>query len=115
MHNYKFTTFFNIKYRLYLKSFEKTGVLVYKYFYRIHPNVASQNAVIKSRGCEALIKMVQAQLQAHELDADNLNTDGTYTAPTLEQLKTEGYIETTSCPGGKTLIINPTTGKVEES
>ena len=79
------------------------------------PNVASQNAVIKSRGCEALIKMVQAQLQAHELDADNLNTDGTYTAPTLEQLKTEGYIETTSCPGGKTLIINPTTGKVEES
>lgn len=57
------------------------------------PNVAKHNANINEKGCDAFVKMVQAQVQSYEMKNNKL--------PTLEQLKTDGYIQTTGCPNGK--------------
>jgi competence protein ComGC len=71
------------------------------------PNITSHNTVIKDKGCEALIKMVQAQVQVFEIEHDSI--------PTLEELKTGKYINTDKCPGGNTIVINAATGEVKES
>lgn len=69
------------------------------------PNVTKNNSKINSKGCEAFIQMVQAQVQAYEIDEKKLPAD-------ITALETEGYLEETSCPNGDPIQITPE-GKVE--
>ncbi|MFP5113584.1 competence type IV pilus major pilin ComGC [Bacillaceae bacterium C204] len=64
------------------------------------PNVAKHNSNINNKGCQAYVKMVQAQVQAYEMDKNKI--------PTMEELKTEGYIKTDAqgCPNGNTVEID---------
>ncbi|MBV7507462.1 prepilin-type N-terminal cleavage/methylation domain-containing protein [Bacillus sp. sid0103] len=64
------------------------------------PNVAKHNSNINNKGCDAYVKMVQAQVQAYEMDKNKI--------PTMEELKTEGYLKTDSkgCPNGNTIEID---------
>jgi competence protein ComGC len=64
------------------------------------PNVAKHNANINNKGCDAYVKMVQAQVQAYEMDKNKI--------PTIEDLKSEGYIkqDAKGCPNGKTVEID---------
>lgn len=63
------------------------------------PNVAKHNSNINAKGCEAYVKMVQAQVQAYEMDKNKV--------PTLDELKSAGYIkpEAQGCPNGDTVEI----------
>ncbi|MEH7380009.1 competence type IV pilus major pilin ComGC [Bacillus sp. JJ1533] len=62
------------------------------------PNVTKHNTVIKDKGCDAMVKMVEAQVQAYELE------EGHGKVTSLDQLTTaEGYfIDNTipACPNG---------------
>jgi competence protein ComGC len=64
------------------------------------PNVAKHNSNINNKGCDAYVKMVQAQVQAYEMDKNKV--------PTMDELKTEGYIkeDAKGCPNGKTVEID---------
>lgn len=64
------------------------------------PNVAKHNSNINNKGCDAYVKMVQAQVQAYEMEKNKV--------PTLQELKQEGYIndDTKGCPNGKTVSID---------
>jgi competence protein ComGC len=57
------------------------------------PNVAKNNSVVKERGCDAFVKLVEAQLQAYEIETGDLPL-------TLTELVDGGYITSTTCPGG---------------
>ena len=61
------------------------------------PNVAKQNKIINDKGCEAYVKMAQAQVQAYEIETEQV--------PTLQQLLDGGYIQSTDCPNGAILQI----------
>lgn len=69
------------------------------------PNVAKHNSNINTKGCQAYVKMVQAQVQAYQMDKNKV--------PTLEELKGEGYLDpnATGCPNGDTVEID-SEGKV---
>ncbi|MBT2687077.1 prepilin-type N-terminal cleavage/methylation domain-containing protein [Bacillus sp. ISL-47] len=71
------------------------------------PNVTKHNSKINSKGCEAFIQMVQAQVQAYEIDKK---------APpsTIQELVDEEYLtdKTRSCPNGDEIKISAD-GKVE--
>ncbi|MFZ7945383.1 MULTISPECIES: competence type IV pilus major pilin ComGC [Bacillaceae] len=64
------------------------------------PNVAKHNSNINNKGCDAYVKMVQAQVQAYKMDKNKV--------PTLAELKSEGYInqEAAGCPNGKDVMID---------
>ncbi|MCM3114810.1 prepilin-type N-terminal cleavage/methylation domain-containing protein [Neobacillus sp. MER 74] len=64
------------------------------------PNVAKHNSNINNKGCEAYVKMVQAQVQAYEMDKNKI--------PTIAELKSEGYLKEDSkgCPNGNTVAID---------
>lgn len=57
------------------------------------PNVTKNNSSVKKKGCEALVQLVGAQVQAYEIEKETPLTD-------LETLKEEGYIKTYTCPSG---------------
>jgi len=71
------------------------------------PNLSTRSEDVHSRGCEALINTVQAQVQAYQLDKGKLPTS-------LTQLATENYIEEEqkTCPNEKELQYNASNGKV---
>jgi competence protein ComGC len=54
------------------------------------PNVAKHNANINDKGCDAFVKMVQAQVQSYQIKHNKI--------PTLTELKTEEYINDIGCP-----------------
>ncbi|PFP31240.1 competence protein ComG [Bacillus sp. AFS073361] len=64
------------------------------------PNVAKHNSNINNKGCEAYVKMVQAQVQAYEMDKNKI--------PTIAELKSEGYLkeDAKGCPNGNTVAID---------
>ena len=63
------------------------------------PNVARHNSNINNKGCQAYVKMVQAQVQAYQMDKNKV--------PTLAELKTEGYLnDVNGCPNGNTVEID---------
>ncbi|WP_042458355.1 competence type IV pilus major pilin ComGC [Neobacillus dielmonensis] len=70
------------------------------------PNVAQHNANINNKGCQAYVKMVQAQVQAYQMDKNKI--------PTLDELKSAGYLngDATSCGNTKTIKIDSSTGNV---
>ena len=69
------------------------------------PNVAKHNSNINSKGCEAYVKMVQAQVQAYQMEKNKI--------PTLAELETAGYLTNVKgCPNGQEVAIDSTTGNV---
>jgi competence protein ComGC len=70
------------------------------------PNVTKHNSMINKKGCEALIKMVQAQVKAFEMEHEKI--------PTVQELIDQKYIESNKCPNGKTIQID-SNGEVSES
>lgn len=63
------------------------------------PNIAKNNKVVDSKGCEALIKLAEAQVQAYKIEKNSLPTS-------IDELVSEEYIQQGSCPGGELLILN---------
>lgn len=63
------------------------------------PNIAKHNVSINDKGCQAFVKMVQAEEQSFEMDKKRVPTG-------VEELVTEGYLkpENKGCPDGKTDI-----------
>lgn len=67
------------------------------------PNVTKHNDNINKKGCEAYQKMVQAQVQAYEMDKNVLPTK-------IQDLIDEGYLKTdkSACGADKVLAISDT-------
>ncbi|PLR99926.1 competence type IV pilus major pilin ComGC [Bacillus sp. T33-2] len=70
------------------------------------PNIAKHNTNINNKGCDAYVKMVQAQVQAFEIDKNRL-------PDSVDELKTEGYLKNgeAGCPNGTDITIS-TSGEV---
>ncbi|WP_160721649.1 competence type IV pilus major pilin ComGC [Bacillus sp. USDA818B3_A] len=63
------------------------------------PNVAKHNSNINNKGCEAYVKMVQAQVQAYEMEKNKI--------PTLAELQSDGYLNNVKgCPNGQEVAID---------
>jgi competence protein ComGC len=58
------------------------------------PNVTKHNNTINDKGCQAFIKMTQAQVEAYQMEHDD------NTIPTIAELNNQGYITQTKCPNG---------------
>jgi competence protein ComGC len=69
------------------------------------PNIGKHESTIQDKGCQALQKMVQSQVESYKLDKDS-------NPPTLEDLKKDGYITTYTCQNKKELGYDKTTGTV---
>ncbi|ETI67333.1 competence type IV pilus major pilin ComGC [Neobacillus vireti] len=65
------------------------------------PNVAKHNSNINNKGCQAYVKMVQAEVQAYGMDNNNK-------VPTLAELKTAEYLkdDAKGCPNGLEIAID---------
>jgi len=65
------------------------------------PNVTKHNSKINDKGCQAFVKMVQAQVQAYEMDKHSLPAD-------IQALVAEGYLNDgeNSCPNGDAVQIS---------
>lgn len=72
------------------------------------PNIAKHNTNINNKGCEAFVKMVQAQVQAFEMENKRVPTG-------IDELVKEGYLreEAKGCPNGKTVTIDADGNVVE--
>lgn len=69
------------------------------------PNVAKHNTNINKKGCDAYVKMVEAQVQSYIIDKNKV--------PTKEDLITNGYLnKETGCPNGKTDVLIDSEGIV---
>jgi competence protein ComGC len=63
------------------------------------PNVAKHNSNINNKGCDAYVKMVEAQVQAYQMEKNKV--------PTLADLQTEDYLKANAgCPNGKGVAID---------
>lgn len=62
------------------------------------PNVTKNNAVVNKKGCAALVQLIEAQVQAYEMEKGAI-------PPNLDTLVTEKYIKTKTCPGGGEVIL----------
>ncbi len=62
------------------------------------PNLADKSSSIQSKGCDALLQMVENQVIAYEID------NGFKPDP-LSDLKEEDYIETLDCNNGTEMIV----------
>ncbi|PLR85966.1 competence protein ComG [Bacillus canaveralius] len=64
------------------------------------PNITKHTSNIQDKGCEAFIKMVQAQVQAYEIEKNAL-------PETVADLVAAQYLNSneTSCPNGKPIQI----------
>ncbi|WP_188453667.1 competence type IV pilus major pilin ComGC [Virgibacillus oceani] len=64
------------------------------------PNLSDKSDKVYSKGCDALVSVVQAQVDAYKLDKGN-------SPASLEVLKSAGYItgEQMSCPNKDSLTL----------
>lgn len=64
------------------------------------PNITKHNSTINTKGCKAFVKMVEAQVQAYEMDHQALPTS-------MKDLQDKEYLneEQTTCPNGKEVSI----------
>lgn len=71
------------------------------------PNITKHNSTINTKGCKAFVKMVEAQVQAYEMDHQKLPSS-------IQDLQTEKYLNTeqTTCPNGDKVEIG-TDGEVK--
>ncbi|WP_409301658.1 competence type IV pilus major pilin ComGC [Peribacillus sp. SCS-155] len=63
------------------------------------PNITKNQSTIQGKGCQAFLKMAQAQVQAYEIDENKLPAD-------VAELKTKGYLKDTTCPNGKAITMS---------
>lgn len=63
------------------------------------PNITKNQSSIQTKGCEAFVKTVQAQVQAYQIDHNSI-------PGSVEILATEGYLNETSCPNGDKIQIS---------
>jgi competence protein ComGC len=69
------------------------------------PNVARHNTNINNKGCDAFVKMIQAQVQSYIMENNKV--------PTMANLITDGYlIDDTGCPNGTKNVQIDSEGKV---
>jgi competence protein ComGC len=63
------------------------------------PNVAKHNTNINNKGCQAFVKMVQAQVQSYIIDKNKV--------PTMQQLIADDYLNenTTGCPNDDSKVV----------
>ncbi|MDP4169920.1 MAG: competence type IV pilus major pilin ComGC [Bacillota bacterium] len=71
------------------------------------PNITKNNSNINNKGCQAFVKMVQAQVQSYQMDKGSYPTS-------VSDLVKEGYLKenATGCPDGVTTISIGTDGTV---
>ncbi len=62
------------------------------------PNVAKSNEVVDSKGCDAFIELVEAQIQLYKVD------NSTY-PDSINTLESAGYLDRTTCPDGTAITI----------
>ncbi|MDF9760592.1 prepilin-type N-terminal cleavage/methylation domain-containing protein [Peribacillus simplex] len=63
------------------------------------PNITKNQSTIQSKGCEAFVKMAQAQVQAYEIDNAKLPVS-------IDELESQGYLKQTSCPNGNDISLD---------
>lgn len=68
------------------------------------PNITKHNSNINSKGFQAFVKMVEAQVQSFEIENNRV--------PSLDELVRLGYLKTTGCPDGKTEVEVEADGSV---
>ncbi|MBM7646354.1 competence protein ComGC [Scopulibacillus daqui] len=71
------------------------------------PSMLKSNKIVESKSCQATIKLVNGQVAAYNMDHDAKLAN-------LENLKTEGYVDSISCPDGSKLVLD-SDGKVVKS
>ncbi len=65
------------------------------------PNVTKHNGMIRDKGCAALVKMVQSQVEAYQLEEGKIAT--------VPELVTKSYLhETPKCPNGNEVEVSAT-------
>ena len=69
------------------------------------PNITKHQSTVQTKGCEAFVKMVQSQVQAYEIDHNQLPSS-------MDELEKEGYLKQKTCPNGGTVNLDAATGKV---
>jgi competence protein ComGC len=71
------------------------------------PNITKHSANINDKGCQAFVKMVQAQEQSFEMEKKRVPTS-------VDELVTEGYLreDAKGCPNGKTEVTIDSDGTV---
>lgn len=72
------------------------------------PNIVKQQGTIRDKGCDALVKMVQGQVQAYQIDHDKL-------PESLAVLIEDGYINSDKCPNGQSISYDKENGMVKVS
>ncbi|GAA2846052.1 comG operon protein ComGC [Crossiella cryophila] len=70
------------------------------------PAMAKNQEVAGSKGCEATIELLNAQVMAFEADRGERPSS-------LEELKTEGYVDRITCPDGDTELTLTSSGVVK--
>ncbi|WAA10431.1 competence type IV pilus major pilin ComGC [Fervidibacillus albus] len=71
------------------------------------PNVTKNQQTISEKGCDGMVKMVEAQIQAYYIDHHSLPTS-------ISDLVSNGYLEgTPACPDGSTIEIQDGSPYVE--
>ncbi|MGM9927335.1 MAG: competence type IV pilus major pilin ComGC [Bacillus sp. (in: firmicutes)] len=68
------------------------------------PNVMKHQQSVRNKGCEAFVKMVQAQVQSYQIENNKLPAS-------VAQLEQEKYITGTTCPNGDPITMD-SEGKV---
>jgi competence protein ComGC len=65
------------------------------------PNIAKHNSNINNKGCEAFVKMVEAQVQSFQMEKKRVPTG-------IDELVTAGYLheDAKGCPNGKEVTID---------
>ncbi len=69
------------------------------------PNVTKHQSSISEKGCDGLVNMVQAQIQAYQIDHNKLPQN-------VNELQPEYLEEPPVCPNGKAVIIENGKAKV---
>ncbi|MBM6617301.1 competence type IV pilus major pilin ComGC [Bacillus suaedaesalsae] len=64
------------------------------------PNITKNQGMIRNKGCNAYINLVQAQVEAYKMD------NGTSSNPSMDDLLTEKYIKSKTCPNGDLLEVS---------
>lgn len=63
------------------------------------PNMLKSHDLVENKSCKATVKLVQSQVASYEMENDGQ-------IPTLDDLKSEGYIDKVTCPGGEALTLS---------
>ena len=69
------------------------------------PNMSKNNNVAGTKGCEATVNLLQAQVHAYKLEKNEFPA-------TLQKLKDDGYVDKTTCASDLEISYNNTTGTV---